>query len=294
MKNLSVTAALLAGSVLACGAPPPDASIDTQWQDRVIAVANGDSMHLVHRAIGRPQVLVFIPGLADTWASYQKLAAALPDSFGFVLVDALGHGSSTKRPGTIGPERQADALGHALDSIGVRPFAIIGHSYGGVIAQHYAGAHPELPAVVLMATMSTLRGIASADAYAELARTIPDTVPDEILAGQRDSFFGPVEDSVVEPYITAARATPGHAWREILTALLQGDTQRFLTDWKPQTLVVMAQQDKLLDSAATMALVRALPQADTVTIPRTSHAMHWERPDTVGIVLSAFLSRVSR
>ena len=280
----------LCAILIGCAAPGPKTdSVPSAWIHRSIAVGSGDSLHLAYRNLGASHALVFVPGLADTWQSYLALVAELPDTFGIVLVDALGHGASTKREGANGPGRQAEALGAALDSLAIEPHAIIGHSYGGVIAQYYGRNRPELPAAILMAAGTTLGTNPAAADFRALAASIPDTVPDEVLELQRESFFGEVPDAVVRPYIDASRGTPGHVWRDVLDTLLVSDTRSFLSGFRPRTLLVMADNDKVVGTAFMDEIVAALPAADTVRIPRTSHGMHWERPDTVASVLVSFL-----
>lgn len=263
-----------------------------EWRHRTIAVGQGDSLYLVHRRLDREHILVFIPGLADTWESYLALAAELPDTLGMVLVDPLGHGASTKRAGASGPGRQAEALSAALDSLGVRPFAVVGHSNGGIIAQFYGNATPGLPAAVLIASGSGFGTHPAADDFRALAASLPDTVPDEVLELQRDSFRGPVPDSIVQPYIDAARATPGRVWREVIDSLLAFDTRVFLTGWRPRTLLVLAEEDAVIGDDGMIELAAAMPDADTVRIPGTSHGVHWQRPDAVADAVMAFLATV--
>ena len=283
-------ALVLCAVLIGCKAPEPKAdSAPPAWIHRTIAVGAGDSLHVAHRNLGASHALVFVPGLADTWRSYLALVAELPDTFGIVLIDPLGHGASTKRPGANGPGRQVAALRAALDSLGVEPHALIGHSYGSVIAQYYGRSRPELPAAILLAAVTTLGANPAAADFRGLAASMPDTVPDEVLELQRESFFGAVPDSVVRPYIDAARATPGYVWRDVIDTLLVSDTRSFLSAFRPRTLLVMAENDKVVGNASADAIVAALPAADTVRIPRTSHGMHWERPDTVAAVIVSFL-----
>jgi len=286
-------AALLSALLAACNVPGGVTNPSAAWEQRTIAAGEGDSIHLAYRGLDRSRVIVFVPGFADTWESYVGLANAMPDSFGMVLLDPLGHGRSTKRVGTINAPRQANAISAALDSLRVRPFGLIGHSYGGIIVQHYGNAHSDLPAAIIMAAGTTLRGHPAAAEFSALAAGMPDIVPDSVLATQEASFFGDVPDSVIRPYIDASRATPGHAWREAIPYLLENDTRDFLGAWKPRTLLVMAENDRAVGNAAMDGIVAAMPSADAARIPRTSHAMHWERPDTVARVISAFLDRVA-
>lgn len=285
--------AALCAVLIGCEAPDPRSDpAPPPWVHRTIAVGSGDSLHLAHRNLGASRALVFVPGLADTWRSYLALVAELPDTFGIVLIDPLGHGASTKRPGANGPGRQVEALGAALDSLGVEPHALIGHSYGSVIAQYYGRSRPELSAAILMAAVATLGANPAAADFRALATSMPDTVPDEVLELQRESFLAEVPDAVVRPYIDAARATPGHVWRDVIDTLLVSDTRSFLPGFRPRTLLVMAENDKVVGNASMDAIVAALPAADTVRIPRTSHGMHWERPDTVAAVILSFLGVV--
>ena len=285
-----ISGAALCASLLGCADPDPKThSAPPAWVHRTIAVGSGDSLHLAHRNLGASRALVFVPGLGDTWRSWLALVAELPDSFGIVLVDALGHGASTKRQGANGPERQVEALSAALDSLGVEPHALIGHSYGGFIVQYYGRKRPVVPVAIIMAAGTTLRTNPAAADFRALATSMPDTVPDDVLELQRESFFGDVPDAVVRPYIDASRDTPGRVWRDVIDTLLVADTRSFLADFRPRTLLVMAENDKVVGNASMNDIVAALPAADTVRIPRTSHGMHWERPDTVAAVVLSFL-----
>ena len=251
-------------------------------------------MHVVYRGIDNRRVLVFVPGLADTWQSYEALAAALPDTFGLILVDALGHGRSTKVRGRSGPMRQSAALRAALDSLQVQPFAVIGHSYGGMIAQHYALANTELPAAVLIATLATFKDNPAAEAWKGFAQGLPDNVPDSVLAGQSNSFFAEVPDSIIAPYIEASRSTPGYVWREVIGALVNEDMRPQLAAWRPATLLVVPEKDRVLGAQPMEQLQAALPQGRVARISRASHAPHWEHPKVVADTLLAFLESVKQ
>jgi pimeloyl-ACP methyl ester carboxylesterase len=292
MKTI-VCSWLVAVTCLGCAAATPEAPA-AEWRDQTIAVGAGDSLYVVHRGIDNQRVLVFVPGLADTWQSYQSLAAALPDTFGLILVDALGHGRSTKVPGTSGPSRQSAALRAALDSLSVQPFAVIGHSYGGVISQHYALSNSELPAVVLMATLATFKEHPAAEDWASFVQELPDIVPDEVLAGQANSFFAEVPDSIVAPYIEASRNTPGYVWREVIGALVDEDTRPQFPSWRPATLLVVPETDRVLGALPMEQLSAALPQARVAQIPHASHAPHWEHPESVAEIILTFLDSVQQ
>jgi pimeloyl-ACP methyl ester carboxylesterase len=263
------------------------------WETRLIDCADGDVLNVACRGLARPRVLVCVPGLGDTWESYKLLADALPSRYGLVLVDPLGHGRSSKHRGRCTPAHQSTAISRALGVLGVRAAAVIGHSYGGVIAQQFADDHPEVPAVVLMATMATMVGHPAAEAFAALGASLPDdVVPDDVVALQGDSFFGPVDDATLAPYIATAKATPGYVWREVIETMLREEPAARMARWRPRALVVAAEEDKVIGAFGSEALARSLPGARLVVIPGTSHAMHWERPELVAAAIDAFLQEV--
>ena len=243
--------------------------------------------------LDRARIIVCVPGLADTWESFDALAGALPDRYGFVLIDALGHGRSSKHRGRSLPAQQCAAIASALDQLKVEPFAIVGHSYGGVIAQRFADDHPELPAVVLMATVGTMNGHPAREGLLELAESLPDdVVPEDVIGLAGESFAAAVDQALLAPYEAAMRLMPAYVMREVLVGLRDLDLSPVHGRWLPRTLLVSADNDKLMGETGMATLARALPQAEVVIIPQTSHAMHWERPEPTARAIAAVLDRV--
>jgi pimeloyl-ACP methyl ester carboxylesterase len=263
------------------------------WSTRLLDCGDGDALHVATYGLDRPRVLVCVPGLCDTCESFDLLAAALPPTYGVVAVDALGHGRSSKQRGHSGPARQSAALQQGLDALGVQPFALVGHSYGGVIAQQFADDCPDVPAVALLGTVDTMVGHPAAEGFAALAAALTgETVPDELFAMAGDSFHVAPDAATLSPYVAAMRLTPAYVIREVIEEVLHYDLSAAHGRWCPRVLVVGAENDKVIGDTGTAGLARALPEAEVIRIPATSHAMHWERPELVAAALAEFLDRV--
>ncbi len=94
-----------------------------------------------HRTGGDGPPVVLAHGLTDNGLCWTRLARALEDRFDLVLLDARGHGESSR----VAPDASFDPgedLAQACDALGLESPIVIGHSVGGRAALDFAGAHP--------------------------------------------------------------------------------------------------------------------------------------------------------
>jgi len=95
---------------------------------------HGTTLHWVERGHGRP--IVLLHGLADSHRTWERLAAAFPESrYRLLLVDLAGHGLSSRPQTGCSLDWHASMVGDWLDAIGVDTFDVVGHSFGGGVAQ---------------------------------------------------------------------------------------------------------------------------------------------------------------
>ncbi|MGH9151732.1 MAG: alpha/beta fold hydrolase [Acidimicrobiales bacterium] len=120
---------------------------------RAVAVRGGQRMAVRCWGRGFPVVLVHgIPGSARTWGG---VARRLAERHRVAVPDLLGFGSSTRPTAArqLHAEGQADALGDALDALGIDRMVLVGHDFGGPVAVTCASRRPERVAgLVLLAT----------------------------------------------------------------------------------------------------------------------------------------------
>jgi lipase len=82
---------------------------------------------------------VCLHGVTSHGRHFAKLAEALP-GFHIVAPDLLGHGSSPYEP----PWSIGDHLDAIVETLGVEPGMLVGHSFGGRLAFELAARFPEL------------------------------------------------------------------------------------------------------------------------------------------------------
>lgn len=105
------------------------------------ATVNDVSIH--YQQAGHGPDLVMIHGLFGNLAFwYLSVLPALVRDFRVTLYDLRGHGySDMPRSGYTSSHMAAD-LKELLDHLGVKQAHLVGHSFGGAVALHFAVLHP--------------------------------------------------------------------------------------------------------------------------------------------------------
>ena len=111
------------------------------WWSGTLDVSGG---HLAyHRTGGDGPKLVLSHGLTDNGLCWTRLAAALAPQFDVIMLDARGHGASSRIADGAHHDPGRD-LAEAIDALGLVAPAVIGHSVGARAAALCAGACPDL------------------------------------------------------------------------------------------------------------------------------------------------------
>ena len=114
-------------------------------------VLNGVALHYQRRLDNGPD-LVLLHGLAANLAFwYLKLAPQLRRGFRLTMADLRGHGRSSMPSSGYTTADMASDLHALIEHLGMRRAHLVGHSYGGAVALHYAVLHPERVASVTLA-----------------------------------------------------------------------------------------------------------------------------------------------
>ena len=110
------------------------------WTQGTVQIAGG---HLgYHRTGGGGAQLVLVHGLTDNGLCWSRVAAVLADEFDIIMLDARGHGTSSRQTEDARHDPAQD-LAEAITGLGLKSPILIGHSVGAWAAAAYAGRHPE-------------------------------------------------------------------------------------------------------------------------------------------------------
>jgi pimeloyl-ACP methyl ester carboxylesterase len=244
---------------------------------------------------GSSDVLVLLPGLSDSWRSYERVLPHLPGSFRTIVISQRGHGDSDK-PDTNYSVRafQADVQA-LLDALEVRRAVIAGHSSAALIARRFTLDHPERVAgLVLEGSFISLADRLPVEMKARFA-ALTDPLPPEFVRDFAAGTFAqrPPSD-FVDAMVGESLKVPARVWRDTFTWLAEYDDSRELPALATPTLIVWGDRDGIIDRPATEALARSIKSSKLLAYANIGHTPHWEAPERFAHDVAAFVEQCRR
>ncbi len=224
---------------------------------------------------------MFIHGAGRTPASWGPQLARFE---GALAVALPGHPDGAPLRGTAA---MADWVIAEMEGV-PGPLVMVGHSLGGAVALQVALARPDLAAgLVLVSTGARLPVPDDAieridlDFEAECARMVEQSwlhhEPDLIRRGTNSVIaMGP--ESLRADYVSAR----------------EHDLRGRLGDLGAPALVVSGEEDPLVPTWLSEELADELPDSSLAVIAGTAHVPQLERPDTIDLLIAAFLARLEQ
>jgi pimeloyl-ACP methyl ester carboxylesterase len=120
----------------------------SSWQSAELE-ANGLRLHYTRTGGDKPP-LVLAHGFSDDGLCWTPVARALEDDYDVIMVDARGHGQSQAAEQSYSDLDLGNDLAGAITALRLRRPAVLGHSMGAATALALAGAHPDVPGVILL------------------------------------------------------------------------------------------------------------------------------------------------
>ncbi|TDJ44679.1 MAG: alpha/beta hydrolase [Gammaproteobacteria bacterium] len=245
----------------------------------------------VHVATGNQQLdpaletVVFIHGVGQDHTIW-----VLPTRYfvrhgrNVLAVSTPGHGRSAGPP-LASIEDIADWITRVMDAAGIVKAAVVGHSMGSLVALETAVRHPDrVRAIALVGT------------------AVPMPVTEELLDRAQHDEDTAIEMLTLWGYSRSAQiggnATPG-MWmvgggRRLLQRSPPGSIYADLkacNDYvnglehagqlQCPALLILGERDLMTPTRVAAALAEAIPDSESVILPRAGHALLAERPDPV-------------
>ena len=272
---------------------------------RTVTVATGVELAVLEAGEGgRPLLLVHgFTGAKEDFGDCLELLAAL--GWHVVAPDNRGHGASTQPDDEDAYSLRmfsADTLALA-DQLGWDRFVVLGHSMGGMVAQHLALDAPErVRALVLMDTgHGPVEGL-DPEQVALGQQVVREGGLPLLVELQRD------REGVLDTpaNLRLVRERPGYAewgerktlacsqamWLAMARELLECDDRlERLAQVAAPTLVVVGEQDGPF-VAASERMAKTIPGARLTVVPDAGHCPQFENPDAWWAALTGFLKEV--
>lgn len=250
---------------------------------------------------GSGPVLLLAHGTGAATHSWAGLLPLLAEHFTVVAPDLPGHGFTEAPPA----ERQslpgmAAAVAGLLETLGLRPALVAGHSAGAAIVLRMVLDHRIAPDAVLSinGALLPLRGVAG-DWFAPLARGLA------MLPGVPRIFAWRARDPALVRKLldsTGSVVTPAQAGfyaRLVRSPRHVGAALAMMANWNLAPLVrdlprltvplhlIVGDRDRTIRPGEALRVRAILPSARIETLPGLGHLAHEERPDLVARLILA-------
>jgi pimeloyl-ACP methyl ester carboxylesterase len=266
-----------------------------QHRTRVI---DGTALHWAEAGAGRP--LVLLHGLSDSHRTWSRVARTLSATHRVLMLDLAGHGLSERPDASYSLDWHAQVVGRWIDSLGLEEIDLVGHSYGGGVAQFLLLSHADR---VRRLGLVAAGGLGREVALGLRLLSLPgaDKVIQPFLGiGTRLSLrFAGAHTTEDRRWQARANSAPGTARALVRTIRgvinIRGQTRRFLdhaheVSRLPPLAVYWGERDRIIPVAHARQAVNRLAGAHLTTFTNSGHFPQLEQPKQFVRALAGFLN----
>ena len=264
---------------------------------RRTTLQNHVTLSYLDQGHGAGPAIVLLPGLTDSWRSYERVLPLLPKSIRVIAVSLRGHGDSDKPESGYQAGDFAADVRALLDTLGIARVVVVGHSSAGLVAQRLAIDDPErIAGLVLESSFATLRG--RQDLREMVVRTMAplrDPIdPAFVSRFHRGTVLHPVPEPFLDAMVQESLKVPARVWREAFNGLLLEDHTPELGQIQTPTLLIWGDGDSIIDRQMEQAIRSGIAGSRLVVYSGVGHTPHWEVPARVAADLVTFVTSVRR
>jgi len=237
-------------------------------------------------------VLLHPVGLDLTFLA--PVADILRQEFTVLTVDQRGHGKSPASAPAHSLVDYADDLHALLTRLAHTPVAVVGFSFGGMVAQELALKYPEaVSALVICASRDWMpapaRDIARARGDDARQRGMSD-----VLDATLDRWFTPAFRASGKDEAAKARLLSDdvEGWAQAWHAMAAVDTTSRLRNVRAPTLCLAGELDKSSPPEAMKEMAAAILHARYVELKGAPHMLFLEQPEATARAVGEFLRDV--
>lgn len=295
----------------------------TERLEHGFAEGDGAHIHYVHRGEGKP--IVFMHGFPQFWFLWRRQLEDLGADHAVFALDMRGYNLSGK-PAEVDAYRMRHLLGDIVglvEALGIAPFTLVGHDWGGIVSWAFALKHPEmLERLVIIDSpppftwnrdlRESPKQREAVNYMLELSRPSPE--PEEMLAADDFAMLDSMLERIggSEARLTdSERAAYHEAWSQpgalrgglnyyraarmgdqVAAGGVSEDYEAKIRSLRVEvpTLVIWGKRDPALLVGLTRGLAEWIPDMQLEILPGAGHWVPYERPGEVNRLIRVFVS----
>jgi 3-oxoadipate enol-lactonase len=232
---------------------------------------------------------------------WKAQVAALRDRYRVINVDAPGHGRSSPVRKSFDMADCVRCVEAVLDARNVERAAMVGLSWGGMVALATAVRRPErLRGLVAMDTSCRREPLGNRLKYYAMGTITRELGTIPLLLDRVEPLFFSAHTrterraELVEPWRSyVARMDRESVWNALHSIFERRDITEELRRVRVPAMVIVGAEDTAQPPRESEHIAASIPGARLVVIPGAGHISAEERPNEVNTVLTEFLSRLS-
>ncbi len=253
--------------------------------------------------------IVMVHGFRGTHHGLQRIVDQLPD-YHVIVPDLPGFGDSQPLP----EEHSIDAYVAFLDAFMAHfqfsaPPVLLGHSFGSIIASHFAAAHAdEITKLILINPIGApaLEGPKAvltklAIFYYWLGRKLPKKLSHGWLSNplivkimsvsMTKTSHKPTRAYIHDQHLTHfSRFTNPQVVAEAFTASVSHNVREVATKLTIPTLLIAGDQDDITPLERQQTLTQLIPNGQLKVIANVGHLIHYETAETAATLMNIFIT----
>jgi pimeloyl-ACP methyl ester carboxylesterase len=250
--------------------------------------ANGIRHHLIGRGSPGNPVVMMIHGLAGQAHTFDGIARHLAEKYHVYCLDVRGRGESEwGAPGDYHTDTYVSDLEAIRDALGIREFALVGTSMGGIISMMYAATHPGPVARIVLNDSGPEADPAGLARIAQYVGHAPEAFPDmKAVVNYYRENYGPMIARLPEEQVEAfarwnvrKNDTGVFLWKmDPAVRNLGARPAPALAPWDAAhrvtcpVLILRGAQSDILSAETASRMVAEMPDAQLVEVPGVGHA----------------------
>lgn len=264
-----------------------------------------DGLRVHYRDRGQGDVIVLLHGSNASLFTWEGWTEELAKHHRVIALDLPGHGLT----GPDARERytateMAEVVDTFLATLGVQRFALAGNSMGGNVAWHYALAHPEKLAALILVDAAGLTQTAALPLRLQrgpvLGRVARWVTPRFMIARTVREVYGDperVDDALIDRYYELIRREGNREatrLRAIENKKLDDRSHERLSDLRVPTLILWGGRDRWIPPSDAERFRQLIPGSQVVMFDALGHVPMEEDPATTVAAVQQFLASLRR
>jgi pimeloyl-ACP methyl ester carboxylesterase len=241
-----------------------------------------DGLMTAYQKSGKGKPVILLHGWGDDSRTFLPLTEKLKGSYSIYTLDLPGFGGTQPPPSAWGLDEYADFFEAWLKKLKLKPYSLVGHSYGGAIAVTAAGRGQIANKLVLLAAAGirnkrpVRKKLLTAGAKAGKLPLL--LLPAQKRQAVKEKFYGSIgSDLMVVPHM-----------QETFRRIINQDVRLMANQIEIPTLLIYGSLDQQTPLHDGHLLNRSI-KGSRLEIIKAGHFLHQEEAEKVGRIINEFL-----